>query len=64
VAVLQQRFSDLWGSSAAERRSAKAFIDREDFAAWCFLAGLNSAAVRDRLEQRQRPAALIGKLAL
>jgi hypothetical protein len=56
IAVLQQAISDLDYPSEPDRRSAEAFIAREDFDTWCVLAGINPAAARERLALRDRAA--------
>jgi hypothetical protein len=57
IAVLQQAISDLDRAAVPDRRSAEAFIAREDFDCWCFLAGVNPTAARERLQQGRREAA-------
>jgi hypothetical protein len=57
AAVVQQAIGDLDCTSEPDRRSAEAFIGREDFDHWCVLAGLNPTAARERLLQHQREAA-------
>ena len=52
AAVLQQAISDLDGASKTNRRSAAAFIAREESACWCALAGVNPTAARERLARR------------
>ena len=52
VAVLQQAISDLDSAADPDRRSAEAFIAREDFDYWCVLAGVNPTAARERLALR------------
>jgi hypothetical protein len=57
IAVLQQAIADLNCRSEADRRSAEAFVGREDFDSWCILAGLNPDAAHERLRRRQPEAA-------
>ena len=56
VAVLQQAISDLDSAVDPDRRSAEAFIERDDFDYWCGLAGVNPIAARERLALRNRAA--------
>jgi hypothetical protein len=49
IAVLQQTISNRECASEPDRRSAEAFIEREDFDWWCILAGVNPTAARERL---------------
>jgi hypothetical protein len=57
AAVLLQAVADLHSAIPEYRRSATAFVEREDFDAWCALAGVNPTAARERLKERQREAA-------
>jgi hypothetical protein len=57
IAVLQQAIRDLVCTSESDRRSAAAFVAREDFDSWCVLARLNPTAARERLQERPREAA-------
>ena len=58
AAVLQQAIADLQSPTPEYRRSAATFVERrEDFEFWCALAGLETDAARERLEQHQPEAA-------
>jgi hypothetical protein len=57
IAVLHQAILDLDCASTPDRRSAQAFIERDDFDCWCALAGVNPTAARERLRERSREAA-------
>lgn len=57
IAVLQLAVADLQSPIPEYRRSAAAFMAREDFDCWCVLASVNPTAARERLRERQTKAA-------